>query len=165
MAERRIEIRQFRKSDLTRLLQIENLCFPSEAWDRQLFLEYFARYPNLFLVAKFGRRIAGYAITCAGRERAELASIAVDPAFRAHGVGAALIKYTAVELQRRQVRHWCLMVRITNESAIRFYRRFGFVRTRTVRGYYEAGGDAWRMSWKLLQGSLPTKSGGKEIQR
>ncbi len=114
-----------------------------------MLLEYFARYPDLFLVAKFGRRIAGYAITCAGRERAELASIAVDPAYRAHGVGAALIEHTAVGLRRRRVRHWCLMVRTANESAIRFYKRFGFVRTRTVRGYYEEGGDAWRMSLRL----------------
>ena len=160
-----ILIRQFRKSDLTRVLEIEKLCFPSEAWDGPLFLEYLERHPDLFFVAKFGRRIAGYAITCAGRERAELASIAVDPAFRAHGVGTALIEYTAAGLQRRHVRYWCLMVRITNESAIRFYRRFGFIRTRTVRGYYEEGGDAWRMSWKLLWGSSPTQGGGNEIQR
>ena len=116
-----------------------------------MFLEYLTRHPELFLVAKFGRRIAGYAITCAARERAELASIAVDPAFRAHGVGTALMEYLAAELQRRQVRHWCLMVRITNESAIGFYRRFGFIRTRTVRDYYEDGGDAWRMSRKMLR--------------
>ena len=165
MADRRIEIRQFRKADLSRVLQIENLCFPSEAWDGPLFLEYFARYPKLFLVARFGRRIAGYAITCAGRERAELASIAVDPAFRGHGVGTAIIEYTAAELRLRHVRHWCLMVRVTNESAIRFYRRFGFIRSRTLRGYYEDGGDAWRMSWKLLWVSSSTQVGGNEIQR
>ena len=131
------------------MLRIEKLCFPSEAWDGPLFLTYFARYPDLFVVAKLGSRIAGYAITCAGPERAELASIAVDPAARTHGVGTALIEYTAAELRRRHVRHWCLMVRITNESAIRFYRRFGFTRTRTVRDYYADGSDAWRMSLRL----------------
>ena len=145
----RITLRQFRKADLARLLQIENLCFPSEAWEGPLFLEYLSRNPDLFLVARFGRRIAGYAITCAGRERAELASIAVDPAFRALGVGVALIEHTAAELRRRHVHHWCLMVRTTNESAIRFYKQFGFIRTRTVRGYYENGGDGWRMSLRL----------------
>jgi len=131
------------------LLQIEKLCFGSEAWDGPLLLEYFAHCPELFLVAKYGRRIAGYATTCAAKERAELASIAVDPDFRAHGVGAALMEYTASALKRKQVPSWYLMVRISNESAIRFYRRFGFIRSRTVRGYYEDGGDAWRMKTLL----------------
>ncbi|MEO8131150.1 MAG: GNAT family N-acetyltransferase, partial [Bryobacteraceae bacterium] len=75
----------------------------------------------------------------------ELVSIAVDPDFRTLGVGAALMKHTASVLKRRRVYSWHLMVRINNEPAIRFYRRFGFVRSRTVRGYYENGGDAWRM--------------------
>jgi ribosomal-protein-alanine N-acetyltransferase len=116
-----------------------------------MFLEYFERYPELFVVAKLGRRIAGYAITCVDGERAELASIAVDPAYRVHGVGTAMVNYTARALRRRRVRDWYLMVRIENESAIRFYKRFGFVRTRTVRDYYEDGCDAWRM--RLRQSS------------
>ena len=145
----RITLRQIRKSDLTRLLEIEKLCFPSEAWDGSLFLGYLARYPTLFVVAKVGRKIAGYSVTSSGPDRAELDSIAVDPLFRAHGVGSALIEHTAAELRRRQVRHWSLMVRIKNEAAIRFYKGFGFFRTRTVRGYYEDGGDAWRMSIRL----------------
>jgi ribosomal-protein-alanine N-acetyltransferase len=131
------------------VIEIERLSFGGDSWDRSMFLEYFERYPELFLIAKAGRRIAGYSITCVTGERAELASIAVDPVYRTHGVATALVRYTAGELQRRRVRNWHLMVRIANKPAIRFYKRFGFVRTKTVRNYYADGGDAWRMRWKV----------------
>jgi ribosomal-protein-alanine N-acetyltransferase len=130
-------------------MEIERLSFGGDSWDRSMFLEYFERYPELFLVAKAGRRIAGYSITCFNGEHAELASIAVDPVYRTQGLATALVRYTAGELQRRLVRNWHLMVRIANKPAIRFYKRFGFVRTKTVRNYYADGGDAWRMLWKL----------------
>ncbi|MEO8130675.1 MAG: ribosomal-protein-alanine N-acetyltransferase, partial [Bryobacteraceae bacterium] len=83
---RQITIRLFRKSDLPRILQIEKLCFASESWDESLLLGYFQKCPDLFLIVKYGRRIAGYSITCASKERAELVSIAVDPEFRTLGV-------------------------------------------------------------------------------
>jgi ribosomal-protein-alanine N-acetyltransferase len=146
---RNIEIRQARRSDLERILEIEKLSFSREAWNRKLLLEYLQGCPELFLVAKSGRRIAGYSITCVTRTGAELVSIAVDPAFREHGVGTAMMKYTAAILRRRGESNWSLNVRIKNESAIRLYRRFGFVRSRTLRGYYEDGGDAWRMLLKV----------------
>jgi len=41
------------------------------------------------------------------------------------------------------------MVRAANEPAIRFYWKFGFERRRRVPGYYENGGDAWRMELVL----------------
>ncbi len=37
------------------------------------------------------------------------------------------------------------MVSTTNAPALRFYRQYGFVRTRLVKRYYGAGRDAWRM--------------------
>jgi ribosomal-protein-alanine N-acetyltransferase len=146
---RKIEIRQVRRADLDRIVEIEKVSFSREAWNRNLLLDYLEGCPELFLVAKAGRRIAGYSITCVTRTGAELVSIAVDPAFREHGVGTAMMKYTAATLRRRGESSWSLNVRIKNESAIRLYRRFGFVWSRTLRGYYEDGGDAWRMRLKV----------------
>jgi ribosomal protein S18 acetylase RimI-like enzyme len=40
------------------------------------------------------------------------------------------------------------MVSTANAPALRFYRQFGFVRTRLVKRYYGAGRDAWRMRLK-----------------
>ena len=114
-----------------------------------MLLDFWERFPQLFIVVKLGRRIAGYSITCVQGERAELASIAVDPLFQSQGVATAVMNYTTLRLRRRKVSKWTLMVRINNERAIRFYRHFGFARTRTVRKYYEDSTDAWRMEAKV----------------
>lgn len=37
------------------------------------------------------------------------------------------------------------MVRRDNAAAIRLYKKFGFVRTARINGYYEDGSAAWRM--------------------
>src|SRR5262245_26277631 len=71
---RNIEVRQFQRGDLERILAIERHSFGRDAWNRKLFLHYFRQCPELFCVAKLGRRIAGYIITCAESRNAELAS-------------------------------------------------------------------------------------------
>jgi ribosomal protein S18 acetylase RimI-like enzyme len=42
-----------------------------------------------------------------------------------------------------------LMVSTANAPALRFYRQYGFIRTRLVKRYYGAGRDAWRMRLNL----------------
>ena len=140
-----IEIQQFELRHLERVLSIEQASFASEAWDKDLFLEYSRECPSFFLIAKLGRGIAGYMIACATAKNAELVSIAVDPRFRHRGLANAMLHYTLARLRRRGIRTWWLMVRTTNTAAIGFYEGFGFTRTRMVKRYYENRGDAWRM--------------------
>lgn len=140
-----IEVRQFDARDMDRVLAIEQASFLRDAWNRKLFHEYHRLAPELFLVAKVGRRIAGYIITSAESRNAELASIAVDPRDRRRGVGQAMLDRTLAQLRSRRIKTWWLMVGTTNEPAIRFYESYGFTRAKPVKGYYGKGRDAWRM--------------------
>jgi ribosomal-protein-alanine N-acetyltransferase len=145
----RVEIRPFESRDLDRILEIERASFGPDAWDRELFLEYFRRCPELFLVARHARRIGGYIITCTGPKEAELVSIAVDPRDRLRGLGQAMLDETLTQLRSHRISTWWLMVATSNAPAIRFYERYGFVRKRRTKRYYGAGRDAWRMKFKL----------------
>jgi ribosomal-protein-alanine N-acetyltransferase len=145
----RVQIRPVQSGDLDRILEIERASFGADAWDRKLFLEYFRRCPDLFLVARRSRRIAGYIITCIGLRTTELVSIAVDPRDRQRGHGRALLDATLALLRSRRVRAWRLMVETDNEAAIRFYEDYGFVRARRSKRYYGPGRDAWRMKFSL----------------
>jgi len=138
-------VKRFEPGDLKRVLAIEQASFAEDAWDQKLFLEYHRDYPDFFLIAKLGRRVAGYAITCADSRNAELASIAVDPRDRRRGVAKALLDYTRSQLHAKRIKVWWLMVASDNEPGIRFYEEYGFKRTRLVKRYYGAGRDGYRM--------------------
>jgi ribosomal-protein-alanine N-acetyltransferase len=138
-----IDIRCFERRNLERVLEIERDSFGKDAWPAELFVEYWRESPELFLIARLGRRIAGYSITQRNWRGAELESIAVDPRYRGRGVAQALLDATVARLRGSTLR---LMVSVANEPALRFYRQYGFVRKRLVKRYYGAGRDAWRMS-------------------
>jgi len=141
---------------LRRLLEIERASFGKDAWTAELFLEYWRASPQLFLIARQGRRIAGYSITRTTWRGAELESIAVDPPYRGRGVAQALLNATISRLRARSI---FLMVGTENESALRFYEQFGFTRVRKVKRYYGPGRDAWRMRLKL---SRPYQQANKQ---
>jgi ribosomal-protein-alanine N-acetyltransferase len=145
----RIEVQRFEPAGLPRVLAIEQSSFADDAWDQKLFLAYHRDCPDLFLIARLGRRAVGYAITCADSRKAELASIAVDPRHRRHGVAKALLDYTYSQLRAKRIKSWWLMVATGNEPGIRFYEQYGFKRTRLVKRYYGAGRDGYRMRLAL----------------
>ena len=147
-------IRLLRPSDLDRILEIEDASFGEDAYDRNLFADFYHKCGELFLVAVRGKSVCGYMVTCTcGRtpaDRAELVSVAVDPKHRGKGIASALMDSTLRRLRRRGIAKLRLCVKVTNLPAIRFYEGYGFTRTRIVRKYYEDGADGWRMakSWK-----------------
>jgi len=143
-------VRSFESGDLPSVLRIERESFDRDAWPREVFLEYARAQPDLFLVARAaGNKIAGYSIARLTRHGAEIASLAVRPPYRGIGVATALLRAIIRKLRRAGAKTVWLMVRRTNEPAIRLYRKFGFVRTATVPNHYSDGSSGWRMRMDL----------------
>lgn len=146
----RISVRLFHPADLERILEIERASFGADAYDRKLFAELSHSCGGLFLVAVRGGKVCGYMVTCMRGRRApnaaELVSVAVDAAHRGQGAAASLLKNTVRRLRLRKVVRLSLVVKVTNETARRFYERYGFRRVRKVAEYYEDGSDGILMS-------------------
>lgn len=143
---RTVIVRPFERRHLNRIAEIERVSFGADAWPAQAFLEYWDASPDLFLVALYGRTLAGYIIARTTWRGGELDSIAVHPRYRGRGIAKALLNCTIARLRSERVRTLRLMVSTANESAIRLYQSYGFVRGRRVYGYYGAHRDARRMS-------------------
>ena len=141
-----IAIRRFRWSDIERIEEIEKASFGKDAYDRNLFAEFFDKCRNLFLVAVRGSVICGYMITCVRGDRAEVVSIAVEPAKRGRGTASALMDSKLRRLRRRKVARVALMVKVSNAPARAFYMKYGFHKTRLIRKYYEDGADGVLMA-------------------
>jgi ribosomal-protein-alanine N-acetyltransferase len=138
-------VRRLRPSDLPAILEIETRCFGPEAYDRNLFADLYRTCGPLFLLAERSGRVCAYAVASARGERAEVISIAVDPACRNQGLASLLMDSLSRRLKVRGVTRVILSVKVTNRPAAALYEKFGFRRTRRVRRYYEDGEDAWVM--------------------
>jgi len=143
------KIRRFRLSDMDRIAAIESASFGRDAYDRNLFAEFFHKCGGLFLAAEWRGVVRGYCVSCTRGERAEIVSIAVEPAFRQHGIATSLMDSTLRRLRRRPVARVVLMVKVRNRPARLFYEKYGFEKVRLVRGYYENGADGILMSREL----------------
>ena len=143
---RSIQIVPFRLRHLPRVLRIERASFGADAWPRKYFLELYRDCRDFFVVAKVGGRIAGYAVACADKRNAEIASLAVHPDYRRRGVADALMRHTLAELSAAGVRRVELMVRTENLAGAQLYRSLGFRRVRLVPRYYEDSGDGFLMA-------------------
>ncbi len=143
-----IDVCPFERRNLNRVVEIEQDSFGKDAWPAESFIEYWRDSPELFLVARQRRRIAGYSIARVSWRGAELESIAVDPSYRGRGIARALLDATVARLRSQSMSALRLMVSTANAPALRFYREYGFVRTRRVKSYYGTGRDAWRMCLK-----------------
>jgi [ribosomal protein S18]-alanine N-acetyltransferase len=137
----RLRIRKFRLGDLDRIQEIEEASFGKDAYERNLFAEFYHKCGDLFLVVERRSGVCGYIVTCQRGDRAEIVSIAVDPPSRAKGAASSLMASTLRRLRRRNAGRLVLMVKVTNAAARAFYEKYGFHKVRVVRGYYEDGTD------------------------
>ena len=143
-------VRLVEMADLDHILAIERSCFGRYAYDRKLFAEYTHTCGGLFTVAEEGGKVIGYSITRIwDSSRAELVSIAVDPAAQRHGAAAALMVHTLRRLRRLGLKRFTLTVKVSNLPARSFYETFGFRKVRRAPGYYEDGSDGLRLAKDL----------------
>ena len=87
-------------------------------------------------IAELHGRIIGFCIWHQpAKDEAELLNLAVDPAYRRHGVASRLLR----TLLREVAGTVFLEVAENNPGAIALYQRLGWEAIATRRGYYEMG--------------------------
>lgn len=144
-----MKIRKFKPKDLKRILEIENACFPIDAYSEKRFLKYFKQHPEGFIVAENQKQILGYAIGFVDKNIARIDSIAVDPKYQRKKIGQSLTKYLLADFNKNKAKFIKLEVRTTNQPAIKFYQKFGFKITKTLKKYYRDAAPAYLMKKDL----------------
>ena len=80
--------------------------------------------------------MVGYLIAMLALDTADILNIGIDPDFKRHGHGTALLNHLIEELRKRHIGEILLEVRAGNKSAIRFYKRQGFKEISVRKNYY-----------------------------
>jgi ribosomal protein S18 acetylase RimI-like enzyme len=152
-----LTVRPARAEDIPALVAIEEHSFPTDRLSRRSFQYLLTKAHAISLVAEAASAPVGYVIVLlhAGTSLARLYSIAVDPAWRGHGFGAALL----AEAERRALDDGCafmrLEVRPDNVAALAQYRGTGYREIGFAHDYYEDHSDALRMEKALAGGDRP----------
>lgn len=141
-------IREFRRQDINRVLEIEEKSF-KDPYPVDILIDIF----NLgagFLVAEHDNIIVGYIIFWIRYEdEGHIISIAVDEEHRRKEVGTQLVKAALKIFKRYNIDQIKLEVRISNKEAIDFYNNNGFIEKEVLKEYYEDYEDAILMDINL----------------
>ena len=142
-------IRQARESDIDEITRLDQLCF-SAPWSWESFRqEIMENGLALYLVAELPQslELVGYAGIWAILDEGHITNVAVHPGYRRRHIGEALVKVLLEEASTSGIRQFTLEARVSNEPAIRLYRKFGFREAGVRKGYYEDNNEDALIMW------------------
>jgi ribosomal-protein-alanine N-acetyltransferase len=136
--------------DFNELRQLENECFPLDAWPIWDVLGILTLPAVIHLKAVEDGKLIGFV---AGdiRKRGDIgwiATLAVTPDWRHSGIATALISSCEIQMNVKKIK---LCVRRSNDAALRLYLKLGYHNTGVWEKYYIGGEDALVLE-KILEG-------------
>lgn len=130
-----IKLRQMRREDVPRVMEIERECFPTP-WHESAYLTELANRSAYYVVACEEERMVGYAGMWVIMDEAHITTLGVGRDSRGQKIGERLLVALLDEALRRNVRRATLEVRQSNDVAQNLYRKYGFAAMAIRRGYY-----------------------------
>jgi [ribosomal protein S18]-alanine N-acetyltransferase len=145
-----VEIRPLELADLSAIEAIEQRAYPTP-WSRSMFASELAKPSSICLGAFEGDRLVGYIVNSRYVDAWHVMNVAVDPDHQRRGIATSLIE-RLFELTRDEDRRgYTLEVRVSNEDAIRLYRKLGFEPRGIRRGYYTDNREDALIMWRDAQ--------------
>ena len=142
-----ITIVPFDQSHIEDTAEIEVLCF-SEPWSAAS-LALLTTEQGGGLAAMADGRTVGYVGSLSVIDELEITNVAVHPAYRRRGIGAALLGALIDVAHTENAVRITLDVRQSNEAALALYEKFGFTPCGRRKNFYSAPKeDAIVMEWK-----------------
>ena len=148
-AEPRLAIRSMRPDDLDRgVMTIERESYPIP-WSRRMVESELRNPDGACLVAEHEGQILGYILMTLQADVWHILNVTVHPLHRGRRIGDALVRAAVRVGDRREHGGFTLEVRVSNERAIRLYRRLGFVTHGVRPRYYSDNGEDALIMWRI----------------
>lgn len=128
-------IRLMGEKDISLIRDLEQLCF-SDPWSEQLLVQGLGSSLDTWYVLEEEGRIFGYCNLRIIADEGEVERIAVHPQCRGLGYGKQLMERMVLFAKEQGVKEMTLEVRAGNDSAIKLYEAYGFVKEAVRKAYY-----------------------------
>jgi ribosomal-protein-alanine N-acetyltransferase len=136
-----------RRRHLASVLRIEGQVYP-RPWSLGLYMsELNLRGSRHYVVARAKGAVVGYGGLMYALDEAHVATIAVDPAWQRHHIGARLLVNLTRAALAHGSRHMTLEVRMSNGAAQALYRRFGYDTEGIRKNYYAETNEDALIMW------------------
>ncbi|MFN8018250.1 MAG: ribosomal protein S18-alanine N-acetyltransferase [Acidimicrobiales bacterium] len=135
-----------RPRHLPEVLAIEAQVYP-RPWSERLFAEELERSHRVYLVARVGARVVGYAGLLVIADDGHVATIAVDPEWQGRGIARCLLRELVRAAMDLGIEQMTLEVRVSNLVAQHLYQSFGFVPGGARKAYYADNGEDALVMW------------------
>jgi ribosomal-protein-alanine N-acetyltransferase len=113
-----------------------------------MFASELAKPTSICLGAFERERLVGYMINSRYVDAWHVMNVAVDPAHQHRGIATALIQHLFDLTSGDDRRGYTLEVRVSNDEAIRLYRKLGFEARGIRRGYYTDNREDALIMWR-----------------
>ena len=130
------EIKKINENDIETVAFLESLIFP-DPWSAKSIKETHENNNALILGAYQEGTLIGYVIFYYVLDEGEIARIAVSPSYRRQGVADKIFSGLLAFCNDNGIERILLDVRISNESAISFYRKSGFAEDGIRKNFYD----------------------------
>jgi ribosomal protein S18 acetylase RimI-like enzyme len=126
--EEDMNIRKFKDSDRSSLVELWNAVFPDDPPHNEpsIVIDAKLTVDDLIFVAEHESKLVGACMAGYDGHRGWLYSVAVSKECRRNGAGAALVKYTMQSLKEIGCIKVNLQIRSTNTEIAAFYKALGF---------------------------------------
>lgn len=125
-----------REEDLKEVMKIEMRSFPSP-WSPLAFVTEL-RYNEdaCYFCLKLNGKVIGYLGLWIRLDEGHITHIAIAPDYLGHRWGTYLMHFVMADMLKKGMKHLQLEVRSSNQTAINFYQRLGFVQAEINKDYY-----------------------------
>ena len=142
-----IKIREMRPRDVPQVVAIENAT-STTPWTRAMFMSELGRPGTLDLVADRGGDVLAYVMVSRYADVWHILNLCVRESQRGRGLGGRMLDELFVRADRRAHLGFTLEVRVSNATAIRLYRRKGFLEHGVRPAYYSDNGEDAIIMWR-----------------
>lgn len=153
MAEYPVSLRPATTDDLTQIVKIESISYPSPWTSQQFQTELSTTHSKILVLTddETDEFVVGYVIYWVQVEGVSLLNLTVHPEWRGLGNAKRLMRAMINETVRDEIPKILLEVRASNASAIKLYTRLGFKKTHDRKKFYQDGETAIVMELKTSE--------------
>lgn len=143
-------LRKMTFDDIYQVSAVDQKCF-NDPWSTKLIQKELENDFAYYAVVLCQDKIVGFIGVWFVIDDVQIMNVAVDPSYQSLGVGTMMMNHITDLAQQKNMYTMTLEVRVSNEKAIRLYKKYGFEIVYTREKYYSDNNEDAYVMYKYVK--------------